>query len=220
MSFLKQWRMPLLVVTNAFVILVLGKIILSPSSVKQTSTTAEFPPVVPLPKWQLIETKPLPRIYFGVLGKQYRYIQNQLPLDIELRYIIETDGNIQQLIDKHTSIQFSAIQPTLSIRQQPGVGFYGVYVYQQRAYLDACINPRGSSTFTAEQFSNNRKLYELQFNRLLGYLLADTPLRERRCLWSHLSIPLKDASPETAYNNLETSWFSWYKWWNSRFPKM
>ena len=218
MSFSKQLRMPLLVITNAFVILVLGKIVLAPSSLKDTL----FPPTVPLPKWQLIEsieTKPISGKPWILPERHYRYTQNQLLLDIYMRYVDPSDGDVKQLIDKHTSIQFSAAQPTLSIRQKAGVGFYGVYVYQQRAYLDACINPRGSSTFTAEQFSNNRKLYELQFNRLLGYLLTDTPLRERRCLWSHLSIPLKDASPEVAYNNLETSWFSWYKWWSSRFHK-
>ncbi|HEY9693942.1 MAG TPA: cyanoexosortase A system-associated protein [Oculatellaceae cyanobacterium] len=219
MSFLKQWRMPLLVITNAFAILVLGKVILDPSIVKDTSTTFEFPSVVPLPQWQLIESKALPGRNLRMPGKQYRYIQNQLPLDIDIRYVIETDGNIKQLIGKHTSINFSTAEPTLRIRQQPGVGFYGVYVDQERAYLDACINARGSSTFTSEQFIDNRKRYELQFNRLLAYLIADQSLRERRCLWSHLSIPLNDSSTETAYHNLETAWFSWYKWWSPRFPK-
>ncbi|AFZ13635.1 hypothetical protein Cri9333_2789 [Crinalium epipsammum PCC 9333] len=218
MSFLKQLRMSLLVITNAFVILVLGKIVLSPPIHKESL----FPPVVPLPKWQLIdsiESKAISGKPWILSGRDYRYIQNQLPLTIYMRYVEPTDGDVKQLINNHTSIKFSDAQPKLSIRQQSGVGFYGVYVYQQRVYLDACINVRGSSTFTAEQFSNNKKLYQWQFNRLLAYLLADTPLNERRCLLSHLSIPLKGTSPEAAYNNLETIWFSWYRWWSFRFYK-
>lgn len=214
MSFLKQLRMPLLVITNVSVILVLGKIVLSPSIHKETL----FPPVVPLPKWQLIESKSLPANPWIWPGRHYRYTQNQLPLDIYMRYVEPSDGDLKQIIDSYTYIKFSSDQPRLSIRQQPGVGFYGVYVYQERAYLDACVNAFGGSTFTAEQFSSNRKRHELQFNRLLAYLITDIRLREGRCLWSQLSIPLKDTSTETAYRKLETVWFSWYKWWSSRFP--
>lgn len=217
MSFSKQLRMPLLVITNAFVILVLGKIVLAPSSLKDTL----FPPTVPLPKWQLIEsieTKPISGKPWILPERHYRYTQNQLLLDIYMRYVDPSNGDVKQLIDKHTSIQFSAAQPTLSILQKAGVGFYGVYVYQERAYLDACVNALGGSTFTAEQFSSNRKRHELQFNRLLAFLLTDTRLREGRCFWSHLSIPLNDASTEAAYHNLETIWFYWYKLWSSRLP--
>lgn len=220
MSLSKQLQMSLLVITNAFVILVLGKIVLFPSIHKDSF----FPPVVPLPKWQLIDSIEINSISekpWILPGRHYRYTQNQLPLSIYMHSVEPPDGDVKQLIDRHTAIKFSAAQPTLSIRQQAGVGFYGVYVYQQQAYLDACINERGISTFTAEQFSQNRKHYELQFNRLLSHLFTGTPpLRERRCLWSHLSIPLKGASPEAAYNNLETIWFYWYTWWSSRFYKM
>ncbi|MGB3204496.1 MAG: cyanoexosortase A system-associated protein [Crinalium sp.] len=219
MSFSKHLRISLLVITNAFVILVVGKIILAPSIDKD----GLFPDGVPLPKWQLIESREIQPISgkpWIFPGRDYRYIQNQLPLTISMRYVEFANGDVKELIDKHTSIKLSTVKPKVSIRQQPGVGFYGVYVYQQRAYLDACINASGSSTFTAEQFSNNRKRHQLQLNRLLGYLFTGTPpLHDQRCLWSHLSIPLKDASAEAAYNNLETLWLPWYTWWSSHFYK-
>ncbi len=217
----KQLRMPLVALANALVILVIGKILLAPAPaiLKQTPTTMALPPVVPLPNWQLVKSESLPPHAFIVANWHYKYIQNQLPLDIDMRYVEETDGDVKQLIGKYASKELAAAQPNLSVREYSGVGFYGVYVYQQQAYLDACINPRGASTFTAEQFSYNRRHYELQFNRLLAYLLKDEPLRERRCLWSHLSVPLNDNSTESAYDNLETAWVSWYKWWYSHFPQ-
>lgn len=141
------------------------------------------------------------------------------PLNIEMRYEVETDGDVKQFIKNNTAIQFLLDQPLLVVRQQEGVGFYGVFVYQKRAYLDACINSRGGSTFTKEQFSYNRIQYDVQLNRLLPWLLGLQPLRDKRCLWTHLSIPLNQSSPEQAYLILENAWFSWYKWWSSRFPK-
>lgn len=93
-----------------------------------------------------------------------------------------------------------------------------MYTYKQQAYLDACINPQGGSTFTSDLFDANRIRYDLQFARLLPWLLGHQELRDKRCLWTHLSIPL-DRSSSDAYVSLEQAWFSWHKWWSSRFPK-
>jgi cyanosortase A-associated protein len=49
--------------------------------------------------------------------------------------------------------------------------------------------------------------------------LGQEGLKDRRCLWAHLSVPLKNSSPEAAYQVLEKAWFSWYQWWQPRFPK-
>jgi cyanosortase A-associated protein len=32
-------------------------------------------------------------------------------------------------------------------------------------------------------------------------------------------VPLEKNQPEQAYSLLESVWFSWYGWWQPRFPK-
>lgn len=227
MSLWKQLQIPLLVLTCANVLLVFGRSILDPTIGKQTVTPFVFPSVVPLAQWQPIASQPLKnktvdRAPFGKLvlpGRHYRYIQNNLPLDIKIRYEVQTTGDVKEFIRREGGIQLSLNQPLLVVRENERVGFYGLFVHDKRAYLDACINPNGGSTFTKEQFSYNRIHYDIQLNRLLPWLLGQQKLRDKRCLWTHLSIPLNKSSPQSAYVILENAWFSWYQWWRPRFPK-
>jgi len=227
MNFWKQLRVPLLVLTFANVLFVFGRSILDPNIGKREVIPFVFPVVVPLPQWQTVGSHPLknqildlpPYGKFVVHGMQYSYRQNSLPLDIEMRYEVATDGNVRELIKDGTPIHVSLAQPILVLRHHQGVGFYGLYVYQKRAYLDACINSRGGSSFNREQFSYNRIHYDLKLNRLLPWLFGQKELRDQRCLWAHFSIPLDQSLPDSSYHILETAWFSWYKLWLPHFPR-
>jgi cyanosortase A-associated protein len=110
-------------------------------------------------------------------------------------------------------------EPGAIIRHQKETGFYSLSIEKERVYLRACINPRGPSAITYAQFIHNRYTYDLQFARLLPVLLGQESLRDHRCLWTHLSIPVKNASFEADYQVLEKVWLSWYQWWHPRFPK-
>jgi len=223
----KQLRVPLLALTFANVLFVFVRLVLAPSVGKRTVTPFAFPVVVPLPQWQLVESHPsksqtLDLPPYGKLalpGRQYRYLQHGLPLDIEMRYEVGTYGDVKRFIKENTPIQVMLAQPTVVLDRRQGVGFYGLFVYQKRAYLDACINSQGGSTFTTEQFSANRIRYDTGLNRLLPWLFGQKELRDQRCLWTHFSIPLNQSLPESSYHILETAWFSWYKWWLPHFPK-
>lgn len=223
----KQLRIPLLVLIFANVLVVFGRSVIDPSIGKRTLTPFSFPAKVPLPQWQLVTSQPLPnqtvdQLPFGKVvlpGMYYRYKQNDLPLDIKMRYQINVEGDVKHLIETNTDIRFSLNRSPV-IRQHQQLGFYGLFVYKQQAYLDACINPRGGSTFTSTQFDYNRIHYDLEFSRLFLWLLGQQELRDNRCLWTHLSIPLNQSSPNSAYATLEQAWFSWYKWWQPRFPKL
>ncbi|GAC1478866.1 MAG: hypothetical protein NVS2B14_19820 [Chamaesiphon sp.] len=228
MSLWKQLRVPLQVLIFANILFVFGRTILDPAIGKQTLTPFVFPSAIPLSQWQMVESHSLknqiidkpPAPKWIRSGAHYRYIQNHLPLDIEMGYEAETPGDVKQFIKDRTGIKFSLDRPPIILRQHSGVGFYGLFVEQQHAYLDACINSRGGSTFTTEQFSYNRIHYDVQFNRLLPWLIGQKTLRDPRCLWAHLSIPLNQSSPESAYQKLENAWFSWYQWWVLRFPQL
>jgi cyanosortase A-associated protein len=219
MFYWKQARISFLVVIFGSVLFVLGKSILTPSVTKySTAASFVFPEKVPLDGWQPLASRPLLESNAELLPaaqKHYQYARNGQILDIEMRYFTGTDGDVSSFIRNYTSLV-----PSLILREQASLGYYGLFVNRQRAYLSACINPRGGSTVTDEQFEQNRYFYDVRLNRLLPWLLGQESLIDNRCLWAHLSVPLKNSSPETAYQVLENVWFSWYEWWHPRFPKL
>jgi len=217
---MKVWkRTRLIVLISVFtaVVSVLVKSILFPTTSK-TTTVFDFPEIVPVEGWQSLPSFPLVNSSSGtppaLSGRRYQYVKNNLTLDIQMRYFVNTSGEVKNFIKSYESISVSP-----AIRQKERIGFYGVFTHQEKAYLTACINPHGFSTFSERQFKQNRNVYDLQFNRLLPWLLGKENLKDERCLWTSLSIPLKQSSPEIAYQNLENAWFSWYQWWSPRFPK-
>lgn len=215
----KQVRIPLLALTFVTGLLFVGKVTLLPNPESPKIKAFVFPEKVPLSQWQPSLTNPLktptgdyPELF---AQKHYRYIDNNLPLDVEMRYLHNlSNADISSLIKRYTTVASSAI-----MRQQEGVGYYGLGVNQQQAYLSACINPRGGSTFTHEQFRNNRYFKDIRFDRMLPVLQGQEALIDKRCLWVYMSIPLRDSTPEAAYQILEKTWVYWYKWWQPRFPK-
>jgi cyanosortase A-associated protein len=210
----KNLRLTLLCLTFSTTLLLLGKVILFPVANKSDVTTFVFPEKIPLPQWQQGTGKPIPQATPKNLAvtaqKSYRYTQNNLPIDIEMRYV--KSGDVPSFIKTFTAISTSA-----TVHQHQEIGFYGLGIDKQRAYLSACINPQGDSTFTSQQFNQN--LYNLNSKNILSWLQGRRNLKDQRCLWTHLTVNLENSSPETAYQILENVWFSWYRWWKPQFPE-
>lgn len=216
MSYGNNLRISLLAITLSSALLILAKVILYPATSRYTVSAFTFPFVVPLAGWQLLPSVPISSQQEHpeyLSGRRYQYIQATVPLTIEMRYLNKTNGEVKNLLKSYTSIPLSP-----KLHYQEGIGFYGTFIYQQKAYLSSCINPRGGSTVTQSQFNQNRHTYDVKINRLLPWLLGQAKLEDKRCLWTQLSIPLKSSSSE-AYQTLETAWFTWYQWWYPRFPK-
>ena len=219
MIFWKKVRIWLLILSCSSTLLVLGKVILLPIPDKPKVGAFIFPKEVPLAKWKLSATKQLPKpadeIPQLIALWHYQYTQKGQPLDIEMRYL-QDNASVPKLIRS-----FYQASSTPIVRQHPGVGKYGLGVDKQnRAYLSACINPRGSSTFTQTEFITNRYLYDVRPDRLVNLMLGKELLLDKRCVWAHLSVPLNGSSPEAAYQVLENAWFDWHKWWQLNFPKV
>lgn len=224
---MKKVRIVLLAGIFSSVLFFLGRVILVPTADKVKATSFVFPTAVPLPEWQIKNssplTSPIAQNPNSLSGWHYQYSRNDITLDIEMRYLVNTDGDVKSFLQNYFSTPPSPIR-SMVLRQQPGVGFYSLFVAQQQAYLSTCINPRGGSTVTDSQFRQNRytydNIYDMDFkDRLLPWLQGRVSIRDMRCVWAHLSIPLKHSSPENAYQTLEKAWFSWYKWWHPRFPQ-
>ena len=222
----QQHRQILIALTFASICITLGRISLDPSAGKRSLATFNFPSVVPLPGWQLLESfplaKPLPSPYkFSAIvlsSQKYLYKRDKHQMEIAMQYEASASGELQDYFLRWTSVELPQAKQ-LQFRQQPGIGFYSLFVHKGRSHLATCINPQGNSTVTKEQFLANRYTYDFQLQRLLSWLIGESSLPDKRCLWVHLSVPLKQGSVEATYPVLEQAWQPWFRWWRDRFPK-
>lgn len=217
----KKLRILILFMTASGVFFVLFKSFGSPRFLEPKVGNIAFPETVSLRGWQQEASFPVENQLSNstekVSGRHYRYIQNNLPLDVEMRYLYHSNGDVQRLVKEFT--QLDTRQLSAEMRQRKGVGFYGVFVHQEKGSLSACINPQGYSTFNARQFLQNQITPDVILKRFLPWLIEGKNLRDRRCLWVKLSVPLKDSSiDDKTYSTLEQAWFDWYRWWRPRFP--
>lgn len=213
-------RLSLLVLTCSGALVIMGKAIVTPKATN-TQPSYTLPASVPLTNWQPSLNTPLQPIQGSVASRDYQYRRDAQSLNVALRYMMG-DGDVNRFLFVSTPIRQE--NSRLIVKYQSGVGFYGVLPYQGRAYLSACISPRGESTVTAQQFVQNHRTHDLTPDRILPWLSGRQPLLDRRCLWTLMSVPLTakagSAELDTAYKTLEDAWFSWYRWWQPNFPPL
>ena len=215
----KPLRLSLLAVTLGGVLLVAGKLVFYPSAPNNVATPFEFPESVPLADWKLSKSSLLEIKDNGGLkaARKYEYQKNSLALEIEMRYVVNTIGDVEALMKGHTILK--SYPGKLALVNTQGAGFHGILQLKNRLYLSSCINPSGGGTVTSQQFRYNRNTRDWNPNRILFWLLGRGNIQDRRCLWTQMSVPLDKTTPEDAQKILENAWLSWYGWWQPRFPE-
>jgi cyanosortase A-associated protein len=186
---------------------------------KPSAYTYDFPKTVPLASWQLANSQSLAADGKAKnVGQRYQYRQNGQELEVQVRYERYTDSNISRLLNIYTPIKGATL--TLNAKRQAGIGYYALLQYEERAYLSACLNPIGESTITQQQFTQNRYEHGWSIQRVFLWGIGQDDLIESRCFWTLLSTPVPAAADGTtlaaAYQTLESAWFDWYRWWQSR----
>ncbi|HIK50636.1 MAG TPA: cyanoexosortase A system-associated protein [Oscillatoriales cyanobacterium M59_W2019_021] len=228
-----QLRLPLLAFNLLTTGFVLGKSLIDPQVGQMASF--EFEENVPLSQWQSVETKrlkplPEPDTEGSILkvGRFYQYRQDDRVLDVKMRYVVRTRGEVQKFIqdqlkkDKEESNTDKKNEKKLQVKEgyEPDVGHYILLSDTDRAYLSSCINPRGETTFSQDQYKHNQDIYDTEFSRIFPALLGREKWRDDRCLWTYMSMPLNGSTPEEAYKVLEAAWWDWHEWWQPNFPKL
>jgi cyanosortase A-associated protein len=218
---MKRWpqlRIFLLGSICVSVFFVLASINVSSTLNKDPATAYPLPERVTHPAWQFTKSSELPqkanenlgRTNAMAAGKRYQLIQNKMPLIVEVRPVLNTDGNIQRLVERYSVHATSLENSSIIIREKEGIGSYGLSLNQGQAYLDTCLNPRGKGTFTREQFIANQTNYSMQPSRLIALLWSQERLNDHRCLWVHLALPAGKVQPKAVYPILEKAWLSLY----------
>jgi len=225
-----QIRYGLLAVLFGSGILVFGRSLIDSNLGKPTPFT--FPTQIDFTPQSLkiSQTKPPEPIiddkeFFGrskyLFGQRYSYLIDNTPINIDLRYLVGTEGDLVPFVKELGNIEINDEKlREKSIRKDP-IGFHALLSSPSRAYLTACINPRGISTVTKEQFDDNGSNQATNKDVVIGWLLGQQELRDRRCLWTLISTPISSESDREAANQkLEKIWISWYEWWKPRFPPL
>ncbi len=176
-----------------------------------------------------LETKPPENIvdtkeFFGkpkyLFGKKYSYLVDEMTVDIALRYAVGTDGDLFSFLKGMANIEISEDELRQKSVLKSPIGYYATFTHQNRAYLTACINPRGISTVTKDHFEDNASDRAMDRDVIIGWLLGQKDLRDRRCLWTLISTPItSDSDLNITNQKLEKVWFLWYEWWKFRFPQ-
>ncbi len=188
----------------------------------------QFPEQISLAGWELRSSQNLEQLLQkgAIAARQYIYTSpQQADLEIDMIYV----SGITTLPRDLHFLQIPSNLPT-KMHYQNTTGHYLTFRYLSRSYLAACINPRGQSTTTEDQFMNNRNSYDITSDRLFLYVIGMADLRDTRCLLTILSIPssdtninnqnnlLNNSSIEQDYQKLEAVWRQWHQLWQVNFP--
>lgn len=195
---------------------------------KQSVSSFIFPNQVPLSFWNQREKKNLSieelDINFGkqpnaiISGKRYQYVRDNLIIDADIFYVVNTRGNVSKLIETRTQISEDALNQQ-KIKKSDDIGFYSIFRDDKFVYLSSCLNPQGKSTVTSKQFSENLNQVKLIPSLLGKWLVGKASIRDRRCLWIHLSLPLNSEISNTE-KILESAWLDLVQWWTPNFPQL
>ena len=199
--------------------------LVSPTAGNRPLTAHKFPEESPLAGWELVGTDALRderkdiAHTFNVVqsGQRYRYVRDGIPLDAEIRYVVRTAGDAGLLLTSHTAIPRRAFEGG-ELRRHGEIGDAILFSHDDRAYLDACINPRGGTTVTTEQFLAAHRARDFSVRRGMLWLLGRESLQDHRCLWVHLSTPAPGEELTAAFSRLQAVWVEWRRPWQSHFP--
>lgn len=203
------------------IVLVSGKVAFDPNLGKASPYV--FPEQVLLNQFsfvgrQAVETKSLSEYWADLKGYEYSYQKEKQAFKVKVHYLPAADGDLALYLSSYgINQQKVKAKPT---QQQGQTGFYHLFEHERTAYLSSCINPKGSSTVTREQFFANRNAYDLKPDRLIPIILGVEDLRDARCLWVTISTPIENQSIQEVHQQLESVWREVYAWWMPNFPKL
>ncbi|MBD1855435.1 cyanoexosortase A system-associated protein [Leptolyngbya boryana CZ1] len=201
------------------VTLTLLYVVVKPTSSPPANPEASLPNHLSLPGWeaqktQSIEPSPSNSKYNRIVsGQRYLYRQGDRSLQIAVRYVVETEGDIGQFI-ADTDESWGKTPISFEDRQSTQ-GFYRLFTQQNQAYLQSCLNLNGHTTVTQTQFRQNAYRQALQPEQWLNWLISQRPLLERRCFWIQISTPVVEQNIHLTHATLEQSWKTLVSSWRS-----
>lgn len=230
----QQWRSRFLAITSLGISLVAVYSLIVPDAGDRPVADFDFSDRIPLNNWQQQDSHDVTTKAKNIevdtdaevedreivkSAKGYSYRNDNQSLNIEMRYLVGTTGDAKRYLRKYTDIPIADFE-LKQIKNIEAVGYHALFTSRDRAYLSSCIVAKGDSKVNPRQFSQHLAATSQQPQVWLDWLQGKISIRDRRCLWTNLSVSLTNTSTELAYKTLETAWVDWYKWWKPQFPKL
>jgi cyanosortase A-associated protein len=199
------------------------KLGLDPNAANRQPPNFSFPESVPIAPWQLSSSKAIApqnpnrdEFFLDIHRYEYKQDSPSQALRVDMYYSIGSRGESGVFLAKRTEVTTSTLKIVQQFKGNSETGYYSLYSDKGRSYLLSCINPKGVSTVTSTQFLANRNKYDFESARYLPWVLGEESLRDFRCLWVEMSMPVDS---NIAYPILEKVWVVWYQYWQDKFPK-
>lgn len=228
-----HWHNIFLRITSISIGLTTAYSLIVSSAGNHSVSSFSFPQRIELPAWQLISSKSFnigKNSEVSNRGKErvksaqnYTYIKNGDRLNINVRYIVGTRGDVYEYFYIYTDIPYRVVNrknKTKNMKYREEIGYYLLFNDGKRAYLSSCTNPDRENNVTQAQFSQNLNDIDWQSEIWLNWLLGKSVIRDRRCLWTYLSMPIDKSNLRDVYQILETAWIDWYDLWKPGFPRL
>lgn len=152
-------------------------------------------------------------------NQQYRFSLENKQFALGIDYVIGTRGNLTNYLQESTQLNQASINAK-EIKYQADIGHYALLKDDTSAYLSSCISSRSLSSVTQKQFSRQRYHNDLRPIIIWQWLQNQASIRDRRCLWILLSIPINSSNTTDEYELLEKAWGDLYRWWLPNFPSL
>ncbi|HEY9770402.1 MAG TPA: cyanoexosortase A system-associated protein [Coleofasciculaceae cyanobacterium] len=222
-----QWRSNFLVISSIGINLAVVYALIVPAVGYRSTADFKFPESLSLNSATAIAvksnlTKPKAKTLSTEIiksRKKYKYVLDKQEIDLDLNYLVGTRGDVETYLQSYTSLPASIIRAK-TVKHKKETGFYTVFSDRDRVYLSSCISPRSPSSVTQRQFSQHRYQNDFQFQVGLDWLKGKESIRDRRCLWVHLSTAITQSDTQAAYEALEAVWVDLYQWWLPNFPPL
>ncbi|ELS01846.1 hypothetical protein Xen7305DRAFT_00015530 [Xenococcus sp. PCC 7305] len=191
-----------------------------------------FPEEIPLTNWQALSSESLaitaqPDENGEVIkaAKRYFYQQDDLNLVLEIRYLVGTRGNIPGLLPEYLEFD-PAIMTTQKVKKISQVGSY-LLVQENTSdqqlgninHLSSCLTSLGYSIAEQKEFSLLLNQVQLTPELFWDWLWGQDSLRDRRCLWIHLSLT-NHKNKSDSNGDLQQVWLELHRWGKLNFPKL
>ncbi len=205
----------------AIAITAVGAIAISVISAPKFSSRPKYqlPSQINIQNWRSLPSQNLNLTFESLISaRQYLYSDdtNSYQVQIEAIYL----NKVSSFLNIIRAINIKYIESTLQLKYAANLGHYAIFADQDKTYLASCINPTGQATLTDAQFNSNQNQYDVVLSRLGSYLLGNGDLRDYRCLFTVMSMPIaKTTNTQINYQYLEASWIDWHRFWKDNFPE-
>ena len=217
----RSWLIPM---TGIVMLVATAITVIIPDIGRREIQPLSFPIQLSLAGWNLEKSQSLVenpetklRLHRLRSGQKYQYQKPTEEVTVALRFFSPTHGNVESYLKRNYDDSITEAFLEGETRSFSKLGNYHLFSDDQSVYLSACIRPQGKSTVTVTEYVNQTNAGVFRLEGIIPRLLGKRSLRERRCLWVHLSTPLQGDSLEAKEEVLEQVFQKGYSQWQGLF---